>query len=89
VGCTILPVRLAENPARGAIRPRAFPRDLPPLQSGRLLDQLRERIRYPHYNLRAEEAYAYWCRAFIRFHGLRHPAEMGRPEVEAFFSALA
>ncbi|WP_082680180.1 integron integrase [Paucibacter sp. KCTC 42545] len=85
----MLPVRLAENPARGAIRPRAFPRDLPPLQSGRLLGQLRERIRYLHYSLRTEEVYVYWCRAFIRFHGLRHPAEMGGPEVEAFLTALA
>ena len=30
-----------------------------------------------HYSLRTEEAYLYWCKAFIRFHGLRHPAEMG------------
>jgi integron integrase len=28
-------------------------------------------------------------REFIRFHGLRHPAEMGQPEVEAFLSFLA
>jgi hypothetical protein len=27
-----------------------------------------------HYSLRTEEAYLYWCKAFIRFHGLRHPA---------------
>jgi hypothetical protein len=26
----------------------------------------------------------HWCRAFIRFHGIRHPLEMGKPEVEAF-----
>ncbi len=42
------------------------------LQAVRLLDQLRERIRMLHYSLRTEQAYLYWCRAFIRFHGLRH-----------------
>jgi integron integrase len=62
---------------------------MPPLHSARLLDQLRERIRYLHYSRRTEEAYVFWCRAFIRWHGLRHPAEMGGPEVEAFLSYLA
>src|SRR5881392_3734035 len=62
----------------------------PPLQSSRLLDQVRERIRYLHYSIRTEEAYVHWVRAFVRFHGLkRHPSEMGAPEVEAFLSWLA
>ena len=61
---------------------------LPPLQSARVLDQLRERIRYMHYSLRTEEAYVYWAKAFIRFHELRHPAEMGKAEVEAFLMWL-
>lgn len=62
---------------------------LPPLKSVRLLDQLRERIRFLHYSLRTEQAYVYWVRSFIRFHGLRHPATLGGPEVEAFLSWLA
>ena len=48
---------------------------MPPLQSDRILDQLRERIRYMHYSLGTEEAYVYWAKAFIRFHELRHPAD--------------
>ncbi len=55
----------------------------------RLLDLLRQQLRYMHYSLRTEQAYVHWVRAFIRFHGLRHPAEMSRPEVEAFLSWLA
>jgi integron integrase len=55
----------------------------------RLLDQLRERIRYLHYSIRTEEAYVHWVRAFVRFHGLRHPKEMGADEVRAFLSWLA
>ena len=60
----------------------------PVLQSPRLLDQLRERIRYLHYSLRTEEAYVYWVRMYIRFHQRRHPAEMGKAEIEAFLSFL-
>ena len=41
-----------------------------------------------HYSLRMEEAYVYWARSFIRFHELRHPAEMGKAEVEAFLMWL-
>jgi len=62
---------------------------LPPLKSVKVLDQLRERIRYLHYSIRTEEAYVYWVRTLIRFHGLHHPATMGGPEVEAFLSWLA
>ena len=62
---------------------------LPPLAATKVLDQLRERIRYLHYSLRTEDAYVYWVRFYIRFHGRRHPKEMGGPEVEAFLSWLA
>jgi integron integrase len=55
----------------------------------KLLDQLRRCIRDKHYSLRTEDAYVYWARWFIRFHGLRHPAEMGAAEVQAFLSYLA
>jgi hypothetical protein len=55
----------------------------------RLLEQLRERIRYLHYSIRTEEAYVHWVRAFVRFHGLRHPRAMGAAEVQAYLSWLA
>ena len=55
----------------------------------RLLDRVRERIRFLHYSIRTEEAYIGWIRRFILFHGKRHPREMGAPEVEAFLSDLA
>ena len=57
--------------------------------SSRLLDQLRHHIRYRHYSIRTEEAYVHWVRAFVHFHGLRHPAELSRTDVEAFLSWLA
>ena len=66
----------------------------PLLQSTRLLDQVRERIRYLHYSLKTEKAYLYWVRFFIRWSAaqsgaMRHPRDMGVTEVEAFLSMLA
>ena len=66
----------------------------PPLQSSRLLDQVRERVRYLHYSLKTEKAYLYWIRFFIRWSaiqgaGMRHPRDMGAQDVEAFLSMMA
>ena len=55
----------------------------------RLLDRLRERIRYMHYSIRTEQAYVHWTKAFVRFHGMQHPDQLGRAEIEAFLSWLA
>jgi len=40
--------------------PPAQSRPLPALRSVKVLDQLRERIRYLHYSRRTEEAYVHW-----------------------------
>ena len=65
----------------------------PPLQSTRLLDQLRERARDLHYSLSTEQIYLYWVRFFIRWSGrggsMQHPRDIGAPGVEAFLSMLA
>ena len=61
---------------------------LPPLRSVKVLDQLRERIRYLHYSLRTEQAYVNNS-CLHPFHGVRHPATLGSSEVEAFLSWLA
>lgn len=55
----------------------------------RLLDLLRTRIRLKHYSLRTENTYTEWAKRYILFHNKRHPAEMGKEEVEAFLSHLA
>lgn len=55
----------------------------------RLREQVRTVMRLHHYSIRTEKAYWYWIRYFIRFHKLRHPAEMGAVEVNAFLSWLA
>ena len=55
----------------------------------RLLDQARDRLRVKHYSIRTEQAYLGWIKRFILFHGKRHPADMGKAEVESFLTALA
>lgn len=59
---------------------------VPPL---RLIDEVRRQIRVRHYSFSTERSYVYWTRAFVRFHSLRHPREMGAAQVEAFLSRLA
>lgn len=55
----------------------------------KLLDQLRESLRSRHYSRRTEETYCHWVKRFILFHHIRHPAEMGEPEINAFLTHLA
>ncbi|RYF67002.1 MAG: integron integrase, partial [Comamonadaceae bacterium] len=80
---------VTNSSGRAAVRPEPAAPVLQPLKSLRLLDQVRERIRLLHYSRRTEEAYVHWVRAFVRFHGIRHPKEMGGAEVEAFLAWLA
>jgi len=55
----------------------------------KLLPLVRSALRLRHYSGRTEEAYVRWIYRFIRFHGLRHPREMGSAEVSAFLASLA
>lgn len=76
------------NSAKYPVKP-CKPADKPPLKSVRLLDQVRERIRYKHFSIRTEETYVYWVRGFVKFHRLKHPKDMGSVEVTQFLSWLA
>ncbi len=55
----------------------------------RLLDRVREANRLRHGSRSTEKSYIGWIRRFVVFHGKRHPAEMGAPEVVQFLSSLA
>lgn len=55
----------------------------------KLLDRLREALRARHYSKKTEETYCHWVRRYIFFHQLRHPLEMGEPEINAFLTHLA
>jgi len=55
----------------------------------KLVDQLVEAMRTRHYSPRTEEAYVSWVKRYIRFHKMRHPKDMGAPEINAFLTHLA
>jgi integron integrase len=55
----------------------------------RLLDQVRDRIRTLHYSIRTEQSYTGWIKRFILYNNKKHPAEMGKLEIEAFLTHLA
>jgi len=55
----------------------------------KLMDRVRDRMRTKHYSRNTEKTYVYWILQFIYFHSKRHPAQMGKPEIEAFLIHLA
>ncbi len=56
----------------------------------RLMDQVREVLRYHHYAYRTEQVYCDWIVRYIRFHkAKKHPIDMGKKEIETFLSHLA
>ncbi|CAH1388092.1 phage integrase N-terminal SAM-like domain-containing protein [Candidatus Nitrotoga sp. M5] len=59
------------------------------LPAQKLLDQVRDKIRYKHYSLSTENTYISWIKQYIIFNGKRHPTEMGAAEVEKFLTYLA
>ena len=60
-----------------------------PNPEARLMDQVREVLRYHHYAYRTEKTYCQWILQYIQYHGGKtHPREMGREQVEAFLSSM-
>jgi integron integrase len=55
----------------------------------RLLEAVHARARLRHLSPRTEKAYVGWIVRYVRFHGVRHPREMGQREVERFLTHLA
>lgn len=55
----------------------------------KLLAQVRSRLRLRHLSLRTEQAYIAWIRRYIRYHGIRHPNDLGEPDIVAFLSHIA
>ena len=55
----------------------------------KLLEEVRNTLRVHHYAMKTEKSYTQWIKRFILFHKKRHPAEMGKLEVEQFLTWLA
>jgi integrase len=54
-----------------------------------LLTELRRHLRLRHYSDRTAQTYSRWVVRYVRFHGTRHPSELGQDDVVKFLSALA
>lgn len=55
----------------------------------KLLERLRNEIRVRHYSIRTEHTYVDWVVRYVRFHNVRHPAEMGAAEISSYLTHLA
>ncbi len=65
------------------------PRRHDPLNAYRppgLIQRYRQELQTRHYAKRTVATYEQWLRRFLRFHGRRHPREMGSAEVNAFLT---
>ena len=55
----------------------------------KLLDTIRDKIRFKHYSYSTEKTYIHWIKHYIFFHNKKHPVEMGKEEIESFLTFLA
>jgi len=55
----------------------------------KLLDLVREKIRFKHYSISTEKTYVFWIKHYILFHNKKHPIEMAKIEIEEFLTNLA
>ena len=56
----------------------------------KLMDQVKQVLRYHHYSYKTEQAYCNWILRYIKFFkSEKHPREMGKKEIEQFLSHLA
>ena len=55
----------------------------------KLLDIVRDKIRFKHYSYSTEKTYVGWIKQYIFYHDKKHPLEMGKTEIEKFLTYLA
>ncbi len=56
----------------------------------KLMDQVRQVLRYHHYAYRTENTYCDWIVRYIKYFGAKkHPRDMGKTEIDAYLSHLA
>lgn len=54
----------------------------------KLLDQVREKIRFKHYSISTEKTYISWIKHYIVFNGKRHLVDMRTVQVETLLIDL-
>ena len=55
----------------------------------KLLDQRCHALRVIRRSRKTEKSYVDWVKQYFRFHGVRHPDEMGEAEIEQFLTHTA
>jgi hypothetical protein len=56
----------------------------------KLMDQVREALRYHHYAYRTEQTYCQWILRYIHYFGSKtHPRNLGARNVKVFLSCVA
>jgi len=60
-----------------------------PSEKPRLLARVRGHMRARRLSPRTEQAYIGWIIRYVRYHGMRHPSELGEPEIVAYLTHLA
>ena len=52
----------------------------------KLLEIVRDKIRFKHYSYRTEQVYLGWAKRYILLHNKKHPKDMGKLEIEQFLT---
>ena len=55
----------------------------------KLLDIVRDKIRFKHYSISTEKTYIHWIKSYILFHNKKDPIEMAKNEIEQYLTSLA
>lgn len=59
------------------------------MKKKKLLDRFRDEIRRRNYSYSTEKSYTGWTVRLVRYHNLRHPAELNEKDIVAFLNHLA
>lgn len=57
-------------------------------QKSDFLKDLQNLLHLRNYSIRTQEAYTYWLKKFVAFHGNAHPSTMGKEELKLFLAFL-
>lgn len=60
-----------------------------PVRPNKFIHRLRDFVRRRNLSLSTEKSYVNWAKRLIKFHGMKHPDEMGSDHVEQFLHSLA
>jgi len=55
----------------------------------KLLDIVRDKVRFKHYSYSTERTYVHWIKQYILFHNKKHPENMDKSEIEEYLTFLA